>query len=385
MKGYSSLLLILILFASCTKKNTPKPDQSGMFIKFFGSAQNDAGFSVQETNDGGFVVVGSTITDGRHDKDLYVVKTDANGNKIWDQKYGGVYDEEGLDVKVDKLGNFLVAGYVKNKKDSSDCLLVKFDRDGNVLNYFTFGLPDYNEVAKFITIDDDGTLLIAGSREGQTNNQKNMYMAKTNMDSIIWQKELGLIGLYDDIGTIVETPTHDILWCGTTTRGDYTDVRICLSDRYSNLYWSYALGEDDAYSQSGAEVRSTQDGNYIIGGTQIDVLGNTSVYLAKINALGTLLWSKQPGGIGKSANSVSPTHDGGYIVVGSFDNDYLLMKIDNEGNELWEHKYGGKGKDEVQKVIQTRNGDFLMIGTVYVANNYVLGLIRTNGKGNIDK
>jgi hypothetical protein len=383
MKTNFLLFSLLLLFTTCNKNNTPKPDHSGMFIKFFGSAQDDAGFSVEATGDGGFVIVGSTITDGRQDKDLYIVKTDADGNKIWDQKYGGLYDEEGLDVKVDKHGNFLVGGYVKNKKDSSNCLIVKFDRNGNLLNQFNFGLSKYNEVANFISIDEDENILVAGSRESQT--EKNMYMAKVTMDSIVWQRELGLNGLYDDIGTIVETPSHDILWCGTTTNGNYTDVRICFTDSHSNLYWSYTLGQGDDYNQSGMEVQATREGNYIIAGKQSDASGNNTVYLAKINPLGTLLWSKQPGGFGKSANAVCATSDGGYVIAGSADNDYLVMKVDSEGNELWEHTYGGKGKDRAEKIIQTRDNDFLLIGTVYIANNYALGLIKTNAKGMLDK
>ena len=385
MKSYFLLFPIIVLFSTCNKNNTPKPDHSGMFMKFFGGAYNDAGFSVEQTSDGGFVIVGSTISEGRIDKDVYLVKTDTDGNKVWERKYGGLYDEEGLDIKIDKAGNFFVAGYVKNKKDSSDCLLLKFDKSGLLLKSFIIGLQAYNEEAKFITLDEEKNILIAGTREKSENGQKNMYMVKTNMDSVIWERELGLHGLYNDIGTVVETSDHKFLWCGTTSNGNYTDVRICLTDRYSNLYWSYVLGEGDEYSQSANEIRATQDDNYIIAGTQKDLKSNISAYLAKVSPTGELLWSKQPGGQGKSINSVYPLNDGGFVMAGISKEDYLLMKTDQEGNEIWERTYGGNGKDEAKKIIQTTDSDLLVIGTVFISNNYALGLLKTNAKGLINK
>ncbi len=385
MKHYLGLLYIVIFFTTCSKKDTPKPDDSGVFIKFFGGAQNDAGFSGKETSDGGFILVGSTIMEGRLDKDLYIVKTDKNGNKVWAQTFGSSYDEEGFDVKIDKDENFLIVGYVKSKNDSSDCLIVKYDKEGQFLDSFSFGRPEFNEVGNFLVIDDDGALIVAGSRGGETDSKKNMYMVKTNLDSIYWERELGAANLYDDLEGLIETPAHDLLWCGTRYDGIQKDVRITLTDTYANIYWSVVLGENDGLDQVGREVLRTNDGCYGVVGTQSDATGNTAVYLAKINSFGTLLWSKQPGGIGKTANSFYHTSDGGYIIAGTFNKDYMLLKTDSEGNVIWEKAYGGKGSDQANQVIETYDGDILVVGTVYIANNFVLGLIKTNNKGELEK
>jgi hypothetical protein len=383
---YSLLLSIIcfVLLCSCHKNDTAKPDHSGLFIKFFGDAKNGSGFSVKESGDGGYIIVGSVIPDGRQDKDLYIVKTDADGNKIWDNKYGDIYDQEGSDVKIDNAGNFLVAGYTTAKNDSTDFLVLQYNKDGILLKTFIYGQADRNEAAKFISTTSDGGVLVAGSIEQLSSKQINMYLVKTNLDTLIWQKSIGLNTLYNSIGTIVEMPSKNLLWCGTVNRGNETDLRITSTDEYSNLNWDYSIGENNGINESGMEIQPTTDGNYIIGGTQISG-GNSSALLVKIDSLGTSLWQTQPGGSGKIINSVYPSKDGGFVLAGSMSDNYLLMKTDGNGGESWEQNYGGNQVDQANKVIQTSDGGYLMIGTVTVSNHTLLGLMKMNNNGKLSK
>jgi hypothetical protein len=385
MKKNLFLLIGCFIFLSgCNKNDKAKPDHSGLFIKFFGGAKSDDGFSVKESGDGGFVIVGSSINDKEQDKNLYIVKTDSDGNKIWDYKFGGAYDQEGFDVKVDANGNYLVAGSTKDSTGLGDFLVLQYSKDGILMKTFVYGQPDRNEVAKFITITSDGKVLVAGSKQQLAGPHINMYLLKTNLDTLVWEKDLGIAALYDTIGTIVEMPDKNLLWCGTVSRGNETDVRISMTDEYSNLNWDYSIGEGDGMSQTGKEIQATSDGNYIIGGSQTSG-GSSSAFLVKVNPLGTVLWKSQPGGNGKTINSVASCSDGGFILTGTNNNDYLLLKTDADGGESWEKTYGGSGLDKASKVIQTGDGGFLMIGTVTISNNTTLGLMKANSKGEITK
>ncbi len=385
MKNIFLLLLSsTVLLTACNKNGTPKPDHSGMFIKFFGGAKYDTGYSVKESGDGGFVIVGSMIGVERSDKNCYIVKTDADGNKLWEQNFGvDLYDEEATDVHVDGQGNYLVAGYSKNSKDSSDFLLLKYSKDGLLMHTATYGLANRNEMAQFISVTADGGILLAGSRQQANSTQLNMFVVKVSMDTITWQKDLGLNALYDQIGTIVELPNSNLLWCGTVNRNAETDLRITMTDAHSNLKWDLSIGEGDGKSQSGKQIQLTTDGNFIVGGTELSGEGSMPL-LAKINAFGTLLWQTQPGGLGGAVNSVYPTSDGGYILAGEKDSDYLLMQTDASGALTWEKNYGGKGIDRASRVIQSGDG-FLVIGTVFVSNNTLMGLIKTDNKGEASK
>lgn len=383
-KIFFAVASISVLLLSCNKNNNPKPDHSGLFIKFFGGAKDDAGYSVKESGDGGFIIVGATMAPGKTDKDCYIVKTDSDGNKIWDRTFGDQYDQEGFDVKVDRQGNYIVVGYRKNSKDSSDFMLLRYNKEGALLDTFFYGLAERNEAAKFVTVTSDGGILIAGTRQQANGPQVNMYVVKTNLDTITWQKDLGLNALYDQIGTIVELPSSDLLWCGTVNRGTETDLRITMSDAYSNLKWDLSIGEGDGKNQEGKEIQATIDGNYVVGGSEISPEGNKAL-LAKINQYGTVLWQTYPGGTGRAANSVYPCAGGGYILAGQVDDNYMLMKTDDNGNMSWEKNYGGTGPDQASRVVETGDKGFLLIGTVYAANNTLMGLIKTNDKGDINK
>ncbi len=373
-----------VLFFSCNKNDHPKPDNSGMFIKFFGGAKDDVGYAVKESGDGGFVLVGALIPEGRSDKNCYIVKTDADGNKIWDHSFGKEYDEEALDVKVDPAGNYWVAGYQKNAQDSSDFLLLKYSKDGILMDTFSYGIKDRNEIARFVTVTAEGGILLAGTRQQAGSTQLNMYFVKLLADTVAWQKELGLNALYDQVGTVVELPSRDLLWCGTVNRGTETDLRICRTDAYSNLKWDISIGEGDGKNQSGKEIHPTQDGNFIIGGTEISQ-GSTTALLIKVNEYGTVLWQTAPGGAGIAVNSVYPCSDGNYVLAGEKEKDYLLMQTDQEGNFRWEKRYGGGGTDKASRVVQTGDNGFLLIGTVYVANNTLLGVIKTDPQGEVNR
>jgi hypothetical protein len=375
----------LVFLCACHQKDTPNPDHSGLFIKFFGGAKNGSGFSVKESGDGGYIIVGSVIEDNQTDKDLYLVKTDANGNKIWDNTYSGVNNQEGLDVTVDNAGNYLVAGYTTAANDSTNCLVLQYTNTGVLLKTFISGQSNVNERAHFIRVTSDGNILVAGSQQlqGSSSGQLSMFILKTNLDTLIWQKSIGLNALYNAIGTIVETPAKNLLFCGTVNRGNETDVRISMTDPLGNLRWDYSIGENDGISERGMQLQATLDGNYIIGGTQ-KVGSDSSALLIKIDSLGNALWATQPGGAGKAVYSVFPTTDGGYILAGTASNNYLLMKTDDKGNEGWEQHYGGGESDQANKVIQTSDGGYLMIGTVYVANHTVLGLMKTNSSGKLN-
>jgi hypothetical protein len=384
MKFFVWTMSIAMLLFSCNKNNHPKPDHSGMFIKFFGGAKEDAGYSVKESGDGGYIIVGSTTVKGREDKNSYIVKTDSDGNKIWDNSFGDVYDEEALDVKLDSEGNYLVVGYKKNDKDSSDFLLLKYSREGVLLWNFSYGLPERNEQARFVTTTSEGGVLIAGTRQQAVGSQMNMYLVKLNEDTVAWQKDLGLNALYDEIGTVVELPDNDLLWCGTVNRGNETDLRISRSSAYSNLKWDLSIGEADGKNQQGKEIQLVTDGNFIIGGTETTDAGHTGL-LVKVNEYGTVFWQTQPGGLGTTVNSVYPSSDGGYILAGQKEDNYLLLKTNSDGNLSWEKQYGGSGVDNASKVIGLSNGGYMLIGTVFVANNTLIGLMSTDQQGEVNK
>jgi len=141
----------------------------------------------------------------------------------------------------------------------------------------------------------------------------------------------------------------------------------------------------------GRSVRQTADNKFIITGHTHNS-GNelNDMYIIKVDMNGDELWDKTFGGdynydIG---NSVEETLDGRFIVTGSTSsygnggNDVYLIKIDTNGNELWSKTFGGIGYDIGAFVAETLDGGFIITGSSSYGNGGIDAyLIRTNMNG----
>jgi Tol biopolymer transport system component len=111
-----------------------KTDDSGakQWDKTFGGSSEDGACSLQETSDDGYIIVGSTSSFGTGLADVWLIKTDAYGDKQWDKTFGGVGDDVGRSVRRTSEGGYIVAGYT-NSSSGKDAFLVKTNYAGNEL------------------------------------------------------------------------------------------------------------------------------------------------------------------------------------------------------------------------------------------------------------
>ena len=122
---------------------------------------------IQETSDGGYIIAGEREPDGKEKSDFLLIKTDFDGNIHWNKTFGGTEHEHAYSVAQTADGGFVIAGdtwsYGAGKNDiwQNDMWLVKTDPQGNMLWHNSFGGP-YNDKASFVQETFDNGYIVAG-------------------------------------------------------------------------------------------------------------------------------------------------------------------------------------------------------------------------------
>ncbi len=366
---FSSIFFTIFFFYS-----TPLFSQimDTVWTKTFGGTNIDIGQCVQQTADSGYIITGYTRSYGTASgRNVWLIKTDNNGNMQWNNTFGGNNDEEGFSVKQTLDGGYIITGYTKSFGSGlSDVYLVKTDALGNLEWSKTFG-GEQDEEGYAVLQNSDGSYLVAGVTSSSGAGSRDLWMIKTDpAGNLLWQKTHG--GLSSD-GAMYAEHTSDggyivTGWTLSFGPGALGNAWLVKTDSLGNQQWNKYFGGSDA--DRGNSVQQTSDGGYILTGyTASFGAGLYDMLLIKTDMLGNQEWMKTFGGTGRDyGNSVQQTSDGGYIVLGytlSFGaggDDFYLVKTDANGNEVWFKTFGGTASEVGYFVRQTNDGGFILTG-----------------------
>ena len=153
----------LSMSKNLVKKNkTSLDDDDIMWSKTFGGSGADAGRSIYPTNDGGFIIAGYTFSFGAENSDIYLLKTDADGNELWSKTFGGSGWEYAYSVIQTSDSGFLIAGYTTSKgAGCKDVYVIKTDNQGNLLWDKTYG-GENKDVGRAVCQAVNGDFIING-------------------------------------------------------------------------------------------------------------------------------------------------------------------------------------------------------------------------------
>jgi hypothetical protein len=141
-----------------------KTDSSGnkTWEKTFGSTGVDGGESVSQTADGGYIIAGWTNSYGAGLYDVWLIKTDSSGNKTWDKTFGGVSNDRGCSVSQTTDGGYIISGWTESYgAGNHDVWIIKTDTNGNKTWDKIFGGTGDDEGNSGIQTTDKG-YVIAG-------------------------------------------------------------------------------------------------------------------------------------------------------------------------------------------------------------------------------
>ncbi len=158
----------------------------------YGGEDDDILYNILKTEDGGYLLVGSSES-FRDDYgfDAYAVKVDEAGKVLWQKIYGWGYDESAYAVAPAKDGGFMLVGITKSNRDKRDeVYVVRIDRNGKMLWQNTYG-GRYDEIGYDIVADDDG-YVITGMTESNTNGREDLYLLKIDDNGkVLWDRNYG--------------------------------------------------------------------------------------------------------------------------------------------------------------------------------------------------
>lgn len=196
-----------------------KTDMNGneQWADNFGRNGNEYGMSIKETFDGDFIIVGSTDKHLQGDTDLWVLKIDENGTKIWDRIYGGTGNDWGGSITLRSDGGYIITGDTTSfGQGGFDVWLLNIDEDGNKLWDVTFGDEFHHETGYCVQQTQDDGFVITGSSTIIETSYSDLLIIKTDTNgNKEWISTVG--GAYGDVGySVVEAISGDIAVVGYT-------------------------------------------------------------------------------------------------------------------------------------------------------------------------
>ena len=176
----SSFVLSFLILSSCFLVQAVQPQEEWNLT--FGEQYADGAWCLQETEDGGNILVGNSASRGKG-SDLFLIRTDKLGKCIWSRIGGGSSEDVGYFVQETKDGGFIVTGSTKSFSMGEEMLwLVKTDGNGNLSWDKTFGgfVSSSGDGGWSVDETDDGGYIITGYTQSLGSGRKDLWLLKTD-------------------------------------------------------------------------------------------------------------------------------------------------------------------------------------------------------------
>jgi len=382
MKQITTLLIALALTSTLSA-------QLVQFQKTYGSAGTDYCWSVAQTTDGGYILVGETNSFGAGSYDAYLTKTDAYGVIQWTRTYGGTGWDSGFTVRQTSDGGYVVVGRTESSGNGlADIWIFKTNNIGIISWQRTCGSAGGDSGNDIIQTSDGGYAAVGFQNGGAATNDNACLVKMDGSGNIQWVHSYS-IGSDDDYGySVAQASDGGYIIGGENYYSPGSAALIIKTDANGNVQWANSYGGSaDHWINS---IIALPSGDFMIAGISSQ-LSFINVWLAKLNPNGNPVWSNSYAGPGTGVDNClwfTSTSDGGYALCGrtnSFTADYdaFLIKTDSAGGPEWSRRYGGTANDQANQVIVSTNGGYVLASnSLSFGNGQSAYLIKTDASGN---
>jgi hypothetical protein len=419
MKSYQtfvSTVLLLCGFGLCQ----PVVAQNRLADYTFGGNGQEICSGIIPASDGGFIVGGSTIsgvsgevtiaqraTGAAASMDYWIFKMDAQGNKLWEKRYGGSGDDRLIKVLPSPDGGYLLCGWTTSPtgfdvtaptRGYQNYWVVKTDAQGNKLWDRRYGSAASEMLYNAIATPDGGYLLTgntggpisgpSGDRSMATRGPMDVWTIKIDaLGNKQWDNLLsGAVGIYVYGAANIPGGGYALLALPFgAVSGDVTgpsngndDLWLVKLDAAGNKVWDRLYG-GSGFDQPHALLPTADGGLLLAGSSGSSISGDVSqggggLWLVKVNASGIKQWDQVYAGTGLDRIAdIKALPDGGYALGGRVSNmtnpqnpstgDFGIINVSATGVQRWVQHPGGTGNELLNSMTVLSNRDLLAVGT----------------------
>lgn len=350
--------------------------QDTTWTKIYGGDRDDKANDIINTQDSGYLIIGSTSSFGFDNSQMYFLKLDSLGEIMWSKSHGGTGQESGQSVIQTRDGGYLGVGYTNSWGSGGfDLLLVKLAANGDLEYERYFGGEDW-DFANDVIETDSNYFVMAGETQSFGNGGKDAWIVSYNAtsDNFDWNKTYGFSN--NDVFRAICMYSEEVFFAvgsGKSSNKNDLDVFVSKFNKDGDSLWTSYYG--DSLLDSAEDIVQLKNGNLGITGIISNSRDTTNILVLSIDTLGNIIYLDSWGSgfknsWGKKALSLDSNRMG---VLGG-------AEVDNKTTDFYfGHTYPGGSSGYFQRgatlgstsvelsssgTLHNRDG-FMFIGTTY--------------------
>jgi uncharacterized delta-60 repeat protein len=390
------ILAILIIFLFSTYYSAAQISTQWI-ARFNGSSNNNDGATCITIDNQGNTYVGGYSISSANQEDYLTIKYNAAGEEVWVARYNGTANGKDIisAIALDNAGNTYITGSSEAKNNGFDYVTIKYNPKGEeewVARYN--GGDNNNDGANAIALDREGNVFVTGYSTNKETSIDIVTIKYTSSGDVAWTSKFNNPRNTVDYGTCLALDDMGNVYVGGYSESessglDYTILKYTLSGSLS-WYKSYngSGGRDDQVKA----IAVDQNGNLYVTGSSYGISTSQDIVTLKYNPHGDLLWQAKYNGPGNNIDApgamLVDKNNNIYITGSSVGNgtnfDYVTLKYNPDGVELWTSRYNDQGNsgDEATSLALDSLGSIYVTGSVWNGTDNDYATIKYNPLGN---
>ena len=342
------------------KKNflTIKYDSSGtqQWVQQYNGTenQNDEAFSIAVDKENNIYAAGNTLDSPN--SDIAVIKYNSSGVEQWVKKYNGSMNslDEASKVLVFNSGKIYLAGTSNQNLADKGLVLIKYINDGSIEWKVEPGLYGDYKVNDF-KLDISGNIYLTGYGSQKSDPKDFLTMKCDSLGNIKWTATYNGPDNSTDEANDIDVDEEGNVYVTGQSKGigtgyDYATIKY---DASGNQKWIARYNSPAFLSDEAQKIKLDKDGNVYVSGNSLNANGNYDIATIKYNNIGQFQWVKRYNGMSNGLDVVcglDTDKECNIYVGGTSDSvgtlyNYIVLKYNLSGDELWIKKYNGLGND----------------------------------------